>query len=60
MIADQKTWEHFAMDGQSCWESLSHVIAQAYIAAGRQLDAKHMTADKLLKTARRHCKGVTQ
>jgi hypothetical protein len=42
----------------NCWEALSHVIAQAYIAAGRERDAKHMTADKLLKTARRHCKGV--
>jgi hypothetical protein len=34
------------------WESLAHVIAEAYIAAGRVKDAGHITADKLLREAR--------
>jgi hypothetical protein len=41
----------------NCWEALSRVIARAYLAAGRETEAEHMTADTLLKTAKRYCKG---
>jgi hypothetical protein len=34
------------------WESLAHVIAEAYIAAGRVKDAGHITADKLSRAAK--------
>jgi hypothetical protein len=33
-----------------CWEALSHVIAEAYLAAGR--DARSVTADKLFRAAK--------
>ena len=41
------------------WEALSHVIAEAYLAAGREADAKHITADALLRAAKPYRKGLT-
>jgi len=43
----------------NCWQALSRVMRVAYIAAGRETEAKHITADMLLKTAKRYRREVT-
>jgi hypothetical protein len=53
LIRSILTWSILTYKPQfDCWKALSHVIEEAYIAAGRGEEAKHISADKLSREAR--------